>query len=124
VLKVEGLLGLFTRRKIEQGTIIGEYIGRVISVKQSDTDPEIDARYLFHVNRRGRDDIVIDAGDPCTSAFTRYVNATFSDEQQNTAFFQWSERIFLKATRDIPANTELLTWYGDDTEDIVNWKPH
>ena len=47
--------GLYANRDIKKGTKIIEYKGKIISVKQSETDPKFDngrAIYLFNLNKR------------------------------------------------------------------------
>ena len=47
--------GLYANRDIKKGTKIIEYKGKIISVKQSETDPKFDngrAIYLFNLNKK------------------------------------------------------------------------
>ena len=47
--------GLYASKDIKKGTKIIEYKGKIISVKQSETDPKFDnnkAIYLFNLNKR------------------------------------------------------------------------
>tara|TARA_B100000941_G_C28400512_1_gene497819 strand:- start:416 stop:877 length:462 start_codon:yes stop_codon:yes gene_type:complete len=47
--------GLYANRDIRKGTKIIEYKGKIISVKQSETDPKFDndkAIYLFNINKK------------------------------------------------------------------------
>ena len=47
--------GLYANRDIRKGTRIIEYKGKIISVKQSETDPKFDndkAIYLFNINKK------------------------------------------------------------------------
>ena len=123
-IPVEGLKGLFTDHDIPVDDVIGEYIGVSVSPALAASDDGIDQRYMFQVNDvHGRALYMIDGGDPSRSSFLRYAIASLDESLLNCRFYQYGKRIFMRAERDIPANTELLVSYGADTGDIIAMGP-
>ena len=53
------------------------------------------------------------------SSFLRYVNAANTYDQQNSSFEQHNKRIYLRAIKRIPANTEVIAWYGKKTKRMI-----
>jgi hypothetical protein len=116
--KLGGFNGLYCRVPIEKGHFIGEYVGEILrpsraAGRQSD--------YQFIVRDGVKIKHVIDAVDPTQSSFLRYVNAANTIAQQNSKYVQHNMKIYLKATKMIPANREILAWYGDETNNIVGY---
>ena len=44
----------------------------------------------------------------------RYVNCACREEDQNLLAFQFHGEIYYRTIENIPADTELLVWYGDE----------
>ncbi len=121
-LKVPGgVLGLWTDSDICKGNYIGEYVGKKLKYEDA---MQMKSKYLFTVHNKPNDKrtkikFVLDGQYKKYSSFIRYANAADSYEDQNTIFEQVDDRIFLKAIKNIPANTEILTHYGEGTSKIV-----
>jgi SET domain-containing protein len=107
-------LGIFAKKKIVKGTLLGEYMGEIIDNPTIDDDTE----YIF-----GSYDFCIDARDLEKSNYTRFINCITSYEEENVISILNStdyiynknlkNRIFLFAKKDILENEELLYDYGD-----------
>jgi SET domain-containing protein len=109
--------GLFTNKTIEKGSLIIEYTGEITTwdtVKQDSANV-----YIYFVD----EDYVIDA-KKCPEAIARYANdangpTRISGVDNNSAFENVAGKIFIKATNDIPAGSEILVSYGDDYWETV-----
>jgi SCY1-like protein 2 len=44
----------------------------------------------------------------------RYVNCARSEEEENLKAFQYTGEIYYRTCKNIPAETELLAWYGEE----------
>ena len=115
--------GLYTTMPLHNKDWIGEYRGVQLSLKEALAKKRA-LSYMFDVeDKNGKVLHVLDAANKAKSSFVRYVNAANFDIEQNTKFVPVAgHRIFLRAIRDIPANTELLAWYGKRTKDVINQK--
>ena len=49
--------------------------------------------------------------------YCRFVNCARAEGEQNLIAFQYKQKIYYKAYKDIARATELLTYYGDDVSD-------
>lgn len=111
------MIGLFTDHKIKKGDFIGEYLGKVLTPDEANNTK---SKYMFDVKEGGRKSVfVLDGKNKRFSSFIRYVNAANIFSQQNTEFKQFDRRIFLRAIKNIKPNSELLAWYGVDTNEII-----
>jgi hypothetical protein len=122
--------GLFTRRFLRKGALIGEYRGQKIDESQTQRKRRF-TQYFFAVsdlnpasdsknNNNYKIKFVIDGANSRKSSFLRYVNAPNRIQDANTRFVQYGDAILLYATRNINPHTELLAWYGNDTKHILN----
>jgi uncharacterized protein len=108
--------GLFAKKFIQKGTRIVEYKGRISTWKEvSDTD----SRYIFYVKRNH----VIDAG-PHKSAVARFANdarglSRVNGVRNNAVYDEDGLRVYITATRDIPAGSEILVDYGKEYWQVV-----
>jgi len=106
--------GLFTTVNIPKSFLFAEYTGRVV------TDHDLQRRYGHYTapyavcvrNSNGSISHHIDAANPAHSSLARYANDARSKRSNNAEFEQHKDRVFLKATRDILANEEILVSYG------------
>ena len=57
---------------------------------------------------------LIDGEDPTHSNWMRYVKCARHVEEQNMAAYQCSGNIYYQALRNIPPESELLIWYGEE----------
>jgi len=110
--------GLFTSRRIPYLTTIGEYFGERLTVEQAQ---HRNSNYQFEVRKfRSKEvEFVLDGKYLKHSSFVRFVNAANDITEQNCKFELRDKRIFLVARRDIPAHSELLAWYGEQTAELV-----
>lgn len=110
------VIGLFTDHAIEKGDYIGEYLGKVLTPEEAMTNK---SKYMFDVREGRKSVFVLDGKNKKCSSFVRYANAANKLSQQNTKFEQYDKRIFLRAIKNIRPNSEILTWYGDETSEII-----
>jgi SET domain-containing protein len=104
--------GLFTSKDIKRGTRIIEYKGRIRTWKEVEHDA--DNPYIFYV----ADDHVIDASNAHES-LGRYINDAkglnkIKGLNNNAQFVHDGRRVFIEATRDIPAGSEIFVSYGKE----------
>jgi SET domain-containing protein len=106
--------GLFTEKKIRNGTKIDDYEGESISLKQ---DEKRDSGYGLIVGEKGKES-VIDARKT-NSCLARYVNTAtgMNGKQNNTELLHVGplkdKKAAIYASKDIEKGTELFTDYGD-----------
>ena len=109
-------IGLFTDHKIKNGDFIGEFLGKVLTLDEANNTK---SKYMFDVKEGRKTVFVLDGKNKRFSSFIRYVNAANIFSQQNTEFKQFDKRIFLRAIKNIKPKSELLAWYGVDTNEII-----
>lgn len=105
--------GLFTKTYIPKGTRIIEYKGKVTSWKDADHD-DGNNLYIFYVNRNH----VINAADN-KKLLARYANdakglSKIKGLRNNSEYVNEKTRVFIIATRDIAAGSEIFVGYGAD----------
>ncbi len=117
--------GLFCKYDIKEGEILGEYLGEKVQVGSKRLSKHYrkgENNYMFVVldPTRTRPAFYIDSSDPSKSSFPRYANGALKREQQNTAFAQFNDRIFLYAVKDISNGTELVADYGEQYHEVIS----
>jgi len=110
--------GLFTKVFIPKGTHITEYKGKITTWKDADHD-EGKNLYIFFVNKAH----VIDAKN-YQKALARYANdarglSKIKGLYNNSEYTEQNKRVFITATRDIPAGAEILVEYGKDYWNVI-----
>ena len=98
--------GLYANRDIKKGTKIIEYKGKIISVKQSETDPKFDngrAIYLFNLNKR------YDLDGDFKFNTARLINHSCDP---NCEVFGSGLKVFVYAMKNIKKGDELSYDYG------------
>lgn len=103
--------GLFTKQFIPRGTTIVEYRGRITTWKEVNHDEGTNG-YLFYVKR----DHVIDA-KPFVKSLARFANDArgikrMKGKSNNAEYKERGLRVFIVATKDIPAGGEIFVDYG------------
>ena len=105
--------GLFTKKPIPKGTRIVEYKGKKTTWKDVDHD---DGRngYIYYINRNH----VIDA-KPHAKALARYANdangiVRIKGITNNAQYVNDDLKVYIEATKDIPAGAEILVRYGKE----------
>ncbi|KAE8745051.1 hypothetical protein FOCC_FOCC008302 [Frankliniella occidentalis] len=66
-----------------------------------------------HIRREGKTVHCVDALDPAHSNWMRFVNCARNKGEENLHPYQYHGKLYYRTVCDIPANTELLVWYGD-----------
>ena len=112
--------GLFTRKHIVKGTRIIEYKGKITTWQKVLESDEFNA-YVFYVNRNH----VIDAKN-AMSSFGRYANDANGLYKKNSLinnskYIKIDGRVFIQATRDIPAGSEILVSYKKEYWDVIKY---
>jgi uncharacterized protein len=109
--------GLFTREAIDKDALIIEYTGKIRRWEEVRHDAS--NLYIYFVN----EDYVIDAkNDPQSLArYANDANGLYSVKgiENNSVFVNLDNRIFIKATRNIAAHSEILVDYGEGYWDTV-----
>jgi SET domain-containing protein len=110
--------GLFTRKAIPKGTRIVEYKGRITSWKDSDHRNGANG-YIYYVKRYH----VIDAY-PYTKALARFANdargiSRVKGITNNSEYAEDGLKVYITATKDIPANAEIFVGYGKEYWDVI-----
>lgn len=110
--------GLFTKVFIPKGTRIVEYKGKISTWKDVDHNNGKNG-YIYYINRN----FVIDASVD-KKALARYANDAnglkrVKGIQNNSVYRQDSMRVYIEATKDIPANAEILVRYGKEYWDVI-----
>jgi SET domain-containing protein len=112
--------GLFTRKFIPKGTRIVEYKGKTRTWKEVQAE-EDENPYIYYVKRS----YVIDALND-KKALARYANdATGLNREKhiknNAEYVEDGVRVFIEATRDIPANSEIFVSYGKEYWQVIRY---
>ena len=110
--------GLFTKKFIPKGANIIEYKGKITSWKNADHDDGKNM-YIFYVNK----DRVIDAKNN-KRVLARYANDARGTNKlkglrNNAEYSNESDRIFIKAIKDIAPGEEIFVSYGADYWRVV-----
>ena len=103
--------GLFTRIPIAKGELIIEYTGVIRKWEEVKDDPT--NLYIYFIN----EDQVIDA-KKSPGSLARYVNdaeglTKVKGLVNNSVFVNIENRIYVRATKNIPAHSEILVEYGE-----------
>lgn len=112
--------GLFTRKAIPKGALIAEYRGIVSTWKEADHE-DGDNGYIYYINRNR----VIDAR-PYKKNLARYANDARGLTRQksvvnNSEYSELGDRVFIKATKNIAAGSEILVGYGKEYWDVIRF---
>jgi hypothetical protein len=110
--------GLNSNRRLEKGYVIEEFVGRLLSDKEAE-EKKGNKGYMFNVRQRGKIVHVIDGADSRTSSVPRFANAADTERQQNVRWRQHKCRIYMELIKRVARDTEILTWYGKSTDDVV-----
>ena len=116
-------LGLIASREFQKGDVIQEYKGKIISDEQADMKKS-GRKYMFDVHYNNKVVHVIDAAICSKSSAARYVNSTLTidDINKNSEFIQYNLKIYLVATKYIPPNHEIISFYGRHTLAVLHQK--
>jgi len=112
--------GLFTKKFIPKGTRIVEYKGRATTWQEVKHDDGANG-YIYYINKNH----VLDA-HTFKKALGRYANDAkglqkIKGMSNNSAYVEENYRVFIEATKDIPANSEILVSYGKEYWDAIRY---
>lgn len=110
--------GLFTKKFIPKGTRIVEYKGKMTTWKEVNHDDGKNG-YIYYIDRNH----VIDART-YSKALGRYANDARGLQKvkgmtNNAVYTEENYKVFIEATRDIPAGSEILVSYGKEYWDVI-----
>ncbi len=110
--------GLFTTKFIPKGTLIIEYKGKITTWKDVKHNEGANG-YIYYVTRNH----VIDAHNR-KMALARYANDAKGLKKvkgisNNAIYVEDKLRVFIEASKDIPANSEILVAYGKEYWDAI-----
>ncbi|MGZ8557336.1 MAG: SET domain-containing protein-lysine N-methyltransferase [Chitinophagaceae bacterium] len=105
--------GLFTKKLITKGSRIVEYKGKITPWKEVKHNDGANG-YIYYVSRNH----VIDS-HTYKKALARYANDArglkkIKGISNNAIYVQEKLRVFIEASKDIPANSEILVAYGNE----------
>lgn len=110
--------GLFTSEAIKKGERIVEYKGRIRTWKEV-SEGDVFNGYIFYINRNH----VIDA-KTYVQSLARYANdarglTRIKGVTNNAEYQKDDKKVYIHATRNIPAGSEIFVGYGKDYWDTV-----
>ena len=110
--------GLFTKKAIAKGTLIVEYKGNITTWKAVQ-ESDVFNGYVFYISRNQ----VVDARRT-KKALGRYANDArglnrIKGVRNNAVYTVKQGKVFIQATRNIPAGAEILVDYGREYWAIV-----
>ena len=112
--------GLFTKKYIPKGTLVVEYKGRTRT--WNEIKEESKKRYIYEYMFAINDNRYIDASRSY-KAISRYANDAMGfirvkGVTNNCVYTDDGVKAFIKATKDIPAGSEILVRYGKEYWDV------
>jgi SET domain-containing protein len=110
--------GLFTKKFIPKGTRIVEYKGKLTSWKDVNHRNWTNG-YIFYIDRNR----VVDAST-YRKALGRFANdgrglVRVKGLRNNAEYKAEGDKVYIDATRDIPAGAEILVDYGKEYWDVI-----
>ncbi|KAG8239189.1 hypothetical protein J437_LFUL018789, partial [Ladona fulva] len=99
-------LGVWAKQRIEERVCFGPYLGVKRKVRS-------DSGYAWEIRHKKKISHFVDASNPQTSNWMRYVNCARHEEEQNLVAFQHKGEIYYRTVNIIEKGEELLVWYGD-----------
>ena len=100
-------LGVFARRIIAKGTLLGMYEGEVLSAEEfAKRYPLDDSKYVLDIGGN----TFIDAVDPQKSNFSRYINSPRGTRKKPNVSFVDNGKIL--SLKKIEKDEEILVSYG------------
>jgi SET domain-containing protein len=112
--------GLFTKKFIPKGTRIVEYLGKITTWKEVNSD-EGKNKYIYFVKRNH----VIDARRS-PKALARYANDArglkkIKGISNNADYIEDGLRVFIEAKKNIAAGDEIFVNYGKEYWDVIRY---
>lgn len=103
-------LGVFAVSTIEKGEKIGEYTGKIVTVK--DYSGLKNTEYCFQVSINGKPLHYIDGNRKYWPSLINGAKTKTQMKLVNVMSYQYRKKIFLKALRSIKPGEELILDYG------------
>lgn len=103
-------LGVFAVSTIEKGERLGEYTGKIVTVK--DYSRLKNTEYCFQVSIKGRPLHYIDGNRKSWPSLINGAKTKTQMKLVNVLAYQYRKKIFLKALRSIKPGEELILDYG------------
>jgi len=112
--------GLFTKKIIPKGTRIVEYLGKITTWNEVNSD-EGKNKYIYFVKRNH----VIDARRS-RKALARYANDAHGLKRikgiaNNADYVEDGLQVFIEAKKDIPAGDEIFVNYGKEYWEVIRY---
>lgn len=107
--------GLFAAKDIRKGTRLGEYYGATLTEDEWERMDDEATDYIFEVDGPNRTRFYIDAA--ASDCLMAKVNGAKTKRQRrlvNVEAYQYAQKIFFRATKDVPKGAELIVDYGDE----------
>ena len=101
--------GVFARKRIEKGKILGKYKGKMLSQHEYDSKYKNTSAYVVGPLENG---CYVDASHIMDSSWTRYINCNGVDEPPNVELIEDNNRLYIVSCRDITTDEELVMEYG------------
>ena len=124
VIKTSGLpgagKGLFTRKQIQKGALVVEYSGSIKTWKEIQAN-EIFNGYVFYITRNHVVDAMKNRKAPGRYANDAKGQNRVTGLRNNAAHITRQKKVFIQATRDIPAGAEILVDYGKEYWDVIRY---
>ncbi|KAI0221202.1 hypothetical protein LSAT2_027407 [Lamellibrachia satsuma] len=114
-------------KPVPKAVRFGPYEGTIVEHSE-----DAHSGYCWQIYKAGHTHHFVDAVHKNHSNWMRYVNCACREEDQNLLAFQFHGQIYYRTIECVPANTELLVWYGDEygrelgitRQDFVSKKQH
>ncbi|KAE8744702.1 hypothetical protein FOCC_FOCC008705, partial [Frankliniella occidentalis] len=98
--------GVWTREAVPRRVRFGPYEGDTVRATK-------ETGYGWEIRRDGKPTHCVDALNMASSNWLRFVNCARHSGEVNLVPYQYQGHVYYRTVRDVPANTELLTWYGE-----------
>ncbi|ESP03842.1 hypothetical protein LOTGIDRAFT_156439, partial [Lottia gigantea] len=103
-------LGTFASITIPNRSRFGPYGGDIIK----DTETAHNSGYCWQIYQEGKHHHFVDAKNPATSNWMRFVNCARTESEQNVTAYQYCGEIYYRTFKEIPPGSEILVWYGNE----------
>ena len=108
--------GIFATSFIPKSTYLGRYKGRKLNSEikfiKLASSGRLEPNYAFDVNS-GEGTLILDATEPKYSNWTRYINCSRHDAEENVIYIDQNGEIDFFARKPLYPGTELLFYYGE-----------
>lgn len=110
--------GLFTSVAIPKGTRIAEYKGKITNWEDANHQDGLNP-YIYFVNENHVIDSLNHKKTPARYANDAKGMKKIKGINNNAEYAEEGVRVFIDATKDIPADSEILVGYGKEYWDVL-----